>query len=82
RGDHRDGYRHGKRRKAALPRACRVYHHAEHGARYGYSGRCLRKHYAGYRGLPRRCAIVVGGQFGTIYRDKCLSGHGYGTGRR
>jgi len=60
-------------RHVTLPAACRVYS----GNRAGYSGRCLNRHYSGYDALPSACAVRVGGQHRTIYRDRCLNQYGY-----
>lgn len=67
------GNRYEYARPASLPAVCRVYA----GNRSGYSGRCLSRKYRSYNALPSACAVRVGGQHRTIYREKCLNEYGY-----
>lgn len=68
-----DSYRGGHDRQVRLPSECRVYN----GNRSGYSGRCLHSYDYGHAAMPSQCAVRVGGQHGTIYRDACLNQYGY-----
>jgi hypothetical protein len=68
---HDAGYRQSGR--VQLPGACRV----QNAQRAGYSGRCLQRYDYGHAALPSACAVRVGGNHRTIYRDRCLNGYGY-----
>ncbi|SLN28372.1 hypothetical protein ROA7450_01162 [Roseovarius albus] len=64
-------------KRPKLPEACRIYRDTKNGRRFGYNGRCLKRNYSAFDHLPRHCAKKVEGYRGKIWRENCLSQHGF-----
>ena len=64
-------------KRPSLPEVCRIYRDTNNGKRYGYNGRCLKRNYSAFDHLPKHCAKKVEGYRGKIWRENCLSQHGF-----